>query len=327
LSERIKVMLAPVWDDSVTARLARAYAALDPSLPDLSHPMNARMPSRRPDLSPSDTALVLARSTVHPLTIGEFLQRFGTLNPFQTPLPTTAGAVQARGEQFLGQIWFDRESERRDVVNDPIVSAQLKSRRESIALDHYYARHVLAKIDTSETALRADFAKNGARYAIPAHSQVKVLPASSEAAADSMVKVLAAGTPWDTLCIKSAPPDVDPSSCTREQSLPDNFVDSTLVRSVKALAPSGTGKVRFMTGNGGETAWMVVRLVEHVPNRARTFEEARPLAVRNATAEQSETMLKAELARLSKGLKVTRNEAALAKLDLGPGPQPASAKP
>ena len=327
VSDQIKAALAPVWDDSVTARLGRAYAALDPKLPDLSNPMNARLPTRRPDLTPADTALVLARSTVRPLTIGEFLQRFSTLNPFNTPLPTTAGAVQARGEQFLGQIWFDRECERQDIPTDPRVVAQLANRRESIALDHYYARHVLAKIDTSEAAVRADYAKNAANYAVPAHSEVLILPAPDSASADTVLKQLAAGARWDSLCVLRAPPGADPASCSQPQSLPDDFPDSALVAGVRELAPGRTTVLRFLTGNGSARGWMVVRMVERVPYRLRTYEEARMFAVRNVTATQSELLLKQELTRLSAGLKVTRNETALARIDLGPGTRASSGKP
>jgi len=325
VSEQIKASLAPVWDDSVSARLARGYAALDPTLPDLSNPMSAHMPNRRPAVT--DTALVLARSSVRPLTVGEFIQRFSTLNPFNTPLPTTAGAVQARGEQFLGQIWFDRESERQDILANPRLAAQLASRRESIALDHYYARHVLAKIDTSETAIRADYAKHAENYAIAAHSQILILPAADSASADTIRLQLAAGAAWDSLCVQRAPPGADPANCSRQQSLPDDFVDSSLVAGVKGLAPGQTTALRFLTGNGSESGWMVVRMVERVPHRPRTYEEARAFALRTTTAEQSETLLKQELARLSAELKVTRNDAALARLDLGTGTRPAPAKP
>ena len=327
VSEQIKASLAPVWDDSVTARLARGYAALDPKLPDLSNPMSAHMPNRRPEVAEADTALVLARSSVRPLTVGEFIQRFLTLNPFSTPLPTTAGAVQARGEQFLGQIWFDRESQRQDLLADPRLAAQLASRRESIALDHYYARHVLAKIDTSEAAIRADYAKHAESYAIPAHSRVLILPAADSASADTMLKQLAAGMAWDSLCVRHAPAGTDPANCAQPQSLPDDFTDSSLVAGVKVLAPGQAAALRFLTGNFSATAWMVVRMVERVPHRVRTYEEARTFAVRSVTAEQSETLLKQELARLSAGLKVTRNDAALARLDLGTGTRPAPAKP
>jgi len=325
VSEQIKAALAPVWDDSVTARLARGYAALDPKLPDLSNPMAARLPSRRPEIA--DTAAVLARSSVKPLTIGEFIQRFSALNPFNTPLPTTAGEVQARGEQFLGQIWFDREAGRQDILADPRLAAQLASRRESIALDHYYARHVLAKIDTSETAIRAEFAQHAESYAIRANSQVLILPAADSASADSIVKQLARGAAWDSVCVQHAPPGSDPANYARQQSLPDDFADSSLVASVKVLAPGQTTALRFLTGNGSDKAWMVVRMVERVPHRLRTYEEARGFAVRTVASNQSETLLKQELARLSAGLKVTRNDAALARLDLGAGGKPASAKP
>jgi len=316
VSDQIKASLAPVWDDSASARLARGYGQLDAKLPDLSNPMNVRLPNRRPDLTAADTAQVLVRSSLGAMSVGAYVQRFASLNPFSTPLPTTAAAVRAQGEQFLGQMWFDRESLRPEILTDPRVIAQLAGKRESIALDHYYAKHVLAKIDTSETALRAHYAKHVEEYAVPAHSLVRILPAADSAAADTVLRLLASGTAWDSLCARRAPPGTDPGNCKQPQSLPDNFSDSVLVASIKAIPPGETRAVPFLAGNHSATAWMVARMVERVPHRVRTYEEARTFVVRSAGAEQSETLLKNELARLRAGLKVTRNDAALARLDL-----------
>ncbi|MEP7027711.1 MAG: peptidylprolyl isomerase [Candidatus Eisenbacteria bacterium] len=319
VNRRIRASLTPAWDDSATAQLARAYAALDPTLPDLSHPMSLRMPNRWPALAPTDTTRVLATSTAGPLTMGEFVRRFGQLNPFQTQLPVTAGAVQARGEQFLGQIWFDRESDRMGIAVDPGVTLALARRRESVALDHYYAHHVQARIDTSETVLRARFARTPERYSVPAHALVNSLSAGDSAGAGSIVAEFRAGAPWDTLCARHLAAGSDPASCSQPAPLPDTFADTALVAAVRALAPGEVVAHRFDAGDGSPGAWMVLRLAERIPNRLRTFEEARAFAARDAAAEQSESLLRAELVRLARALKVIRNEAALARLDFGPG--------
>ncbi len=318
VNARIRAALAPDWDTLATGRLARAYAALDPTMPDLSHPMSMRLPSHRPALAPGDSLRALATSTAGPLTMAEFVRRFGQLNPFQTALPTTPGAIQARGEQFLGQIWFDRESDRMGLLGDPDVVAALTNRREGIALDHYYANHVLAKIDTSETALRARFARTPERYAVPAHALVSSLAAADSAAADTIIAQLKAGTPWDSLCALRLPPGTDPASCTQPAPLPDTFADTALVGAVHTLQPGQVIAHRFVAGSASPSVWRVLRLVERIPHRLRTFEEGRAFAARDAAAEQSELLLKNELARLSKALPVRRNEAALARLDFGP---------
>src|SRR4029079_4419165 len=94
------------------------------------------------------------------ITVGDFTRRFNLLNPFETAFPVTAGEVEARGQQFLGQMWFDREAERRGAANDPAVVEALANKREGVALDHYFAKHIAAKVDTSDTVLRAWYTKN-----------------------------------------------------------------------------------------------------------------------------------------------------------------------
>lgn len=315
VNDRIKASLIPVWDDSVTVLLARGYATLDPSTPDLSNPMALRLKNRNPPLAPADTGRVLATSAAGPITAGGFVRRFSMLNPFDNPLPTTPGAVQARAEQFLGQMWFDREADRQDLLRDPQVLATLATRRESIALDHYFARHVLAKIDTSEAKLRVRFAKTPARYAAPGHSLVSNFVVPTRGAADSVLAQLKTGTPWDTLCARAQPADAERGACAQTMSLPDSYPDSVLVRHVKQLAPGGVMAYPLPDPSGGVA---MIRLSERVPFRRRTFEEARAFVARDLANEQTEVILKAELARLKRGMPVTRNEAALARLDLDP---------
>ncbi len=311
---RIKAEIAPAWDDSVAAFLARGYAALDPRRPDLANPFSAALPGRMPALGPDDSTRVLARSSVGPLTVADFAQRFLMLNPFEATLPTTPGAVQARGEQFLGQMWFDAEVERRGVTRRPAVVAVLAERRESVALDHWYARHVQAAIDTSETALRAHFDADPTPYAVGAHSILSHLPLPTQATADSAVGVLAAGVPWDSLCARLAASPRDAEGCRQTMSLQDDAPDTALVARLAALAPGEAfARVESPTGQS-----RVIRLVERVPARARTFEEARAFVARDVAALQAEAILTEKMAALVKAMPVTINRRALAALQLEP---------
>lgn len=314
LEKLVKDIISPVWDDSVAAFLARGYAALDPRRPDLERPFSATLPGRVPALTAADSTRVLATSGVGPLSIAEFAGRFLMLNPFEAPLPTSADAVKARGEQFLGQVWFDAEVARRDVVRRPAVVAALAERRESVALDHWYARHVRAAIDTSETALRAHYAADPSPYGVPAHSLVSQLVVPAQATADSIVRVLAAGAPWESLCTRFATAPYERESCGRTIAINDTGADSVLVA---RLAPLARGEA-FARAESPDGAWRVIRLVDRVAARIRPFEEARSFVVRDLAGREAESILTGQMAALVKAMPVRINERALAELDLEP---------
>lgn len=313
LNQRVRDQVSPVWDDSVAADLARAYAALDPRLPDLSNPMNAHLPNRLPALSAADSARVLATSGVGPLTVAEYVGRFLRLNPFEAALPTTPDAVRARGEQFLGQMWFDAEVTARNLAGHPAVRAALAQRRESIALDHWYARHVASAVDTSQATLRAAYDADPDRYAVRAHAVLSHLPVPTEATADSIVRALDTGTPWDSLCARYTTSSRAREACSTTTSIAADAPDSALVARLAAMAPGEA----FARAEPGGVA-RVIRLVEQVPTRRRSFEEARAFVVRDVQAQQAEKILTTRMAELVKAMPVRINERALAGLQLEP---------
>ena len=314
LGANIKASAAPTFDDAVTAHLAGAYASIDSTPTPSGDPLRAAIRSRWPSLTAADSLRIIARSTVDDLSLGEFVRRFSMLNPFQSPLPVTAGAVKARSEQFLGQMWFDAELAKRQVGSRPAVQAALAERRESIALDHWYDRHVRAAIDTSETALRAHYATDPARFGVAAHSIVHNWAVPTRTTADSLVAALAAGAPWDSLCSRFTRREQERSSCLQTVSVAADAPDSALVAQLAARAP-GTAYVRDESAQG---VFRVVQLVTRNPARIRPFEEARTFVLRALAAQQAETLLTAQMAAARKALAVTMNQRALARLMLEP---------
>jgi hypothetical protein len=310
----IKRALQPAWDDSTAARLARGYGQLDPTKPDPRNPFAIKLRNRIPALAPEDTGRVLVRSAVGALTAGEFTRRFNLLNPFDSDFPTTIGEVEARGEQFLGSMWFDQEAARRGLETDPAVLDAARSRRESVALDHYFARHVAARVDTSDATLEAWFARNQARYAIAGHSVVTNLVAPNKASADSIYAEIKRGDAWEAVCERHVPAGAPMlAECGKPATIFDDHADTLLVRAVKKLAPGELIEHPLAPSN---ESYVVLKMIERVEPRARSFAEARTFVVREVQNDQGERLLQAELARLKKATPVTRNERALARVDL-----------
>ncbi|MEO6462387.1 MAG: peptidylprolyl isomerase, partial [Candidatus Eisenbacteria bacterium] len=311
----IRSALAPAWDDSVAALLARGYAAVgDTTLPDLDNPFGAILKDRRPRVAPADTARTLVGFSAGTVTVAGFVRRFALLNPFQSPLPTTAGTVKARAEQFLGQMWFDREVARRGIAARPGVRSALAERREGVALDHWYERHVRGVIDTSETARRAHYTKDPAKFGVQPHAMIHHLVVPARATADSLVAVLLAGTPWDSVCARFSPGAREREACGHAFSIADDTTDSLLVTRLRELAPGGAYVRPEPAGNG----FRVIQLIERNGLRIRPFEEVRDLVARDLAALQSEDILTARMAALVAAMPKTINQPALARLRLDP---------
>jgi hypothetical protein len=310
----IRSSLAPAWDDSVAALLAAGYAAVDSATPSLDQPLSATLRERRPSLAPADTARVLVRSTAGPLTAAAFARRFAALNPLQTPLPTSPGTVKARGEQFLGQMWFDVEVARRAIASRPSLIAALAERRESIALDHWYDRHVRAAVDTSQAALAAHYAADPARFGVTAHANVVHWSVPTQAAADSIVRVLAGGTPWDSLCARLGADEREREICRRTLAIHDEAPDSATVARLKTLAPGEA----YVRPEPESNSFRVVRLVERVPARVRPFAEVREFVARDWAGRQAEEILARKMAALVEAMPARVNDAALARVRLAP---------
>ncbi len=314
LAANIKASLAVTYDEAVAEHLARAYAAADSGLPNLNDPMRAAMRGRRPDLTAADSLHVLVRSTAGELSVGEFVRRFSMLNPFQSPLPVTVGTVKARSEQFLGQMWFEAEVPRRHVGSRPTVQSALAERREGVALDHWYDRHVKAALDTSETALHAHYATDPARFGVAAHSMVRTFTVPTPTTADSLVAALAEGTPWDSLCARFGGGDQERGDCMQSIAVADDAPDSALVARLALVTPGGA-YVRDESPRGG---FRIIQLSARNPARIRPFEEARTFVARDLASQQAETLLTTQMAAARKALPVTLNDRAIARLTLEP---------
>jgi hypothetical protein len=137
--------------------------------------------------------------------------------------------------------------------------------------------------------------------------------APSQATADSLVAELRAGSPWDSVCARHMPDGPMRQQCGSASSVYDDYPDSALVRVVRKLKKD---EIVAQPLAEQPPSVAVMKMVERIEPRERSFAESRIFVVREVTADQSETLLQAELARLHKRMPVTRNEHALARVDL-----------
>lgn len=314
---QMKTDLAPVWDDSVAALMARGYGALPPTQEKTAAGIKLRMSNRLPEFPPADTGRVLVKTTGDRITVADFGRRFLLLSPMERTYPSTPGEVKARAEQFLGSAWFLAEATRRGLQKTPLVAQALAERHESFALDHYYARHIETATDTSEAKLRAYFDKDPERYAVNPHAIIRTMDAPTRAAADSLVDRLQSGTTWAALCAERYEEPRVRDTCDRPRGLADADRDTVLVADIRTLKPGGALVRTQMVSTG--PSYMVYQLIDRVPHSLRSYEDSRTFVLRDLVRDQTEARLAEVLKGLKKKTPLVVNEQALASLELGPG--------
>src|SRR5262249_2039417 len=137
----------------------------------------------------------------------------------------------------------------------------------------------------------------------------------SRASADSMASELRAGASWDSVCARHLAEGTPArQQCGSSSAVFDDYPDSALVANLRSLKKD---EVLVQALSGEATGqYAICKFADRIEPRDRTFDEARTYVVREVTADQSERLLQAELARLRKKMPVVRNEHALATVDL-----------
>jgi len=318
IDARIRAEINPVWDESVAALLVAAYGKLDQSLPDTNKPMSLQLPNRNPPLAPADTGRVLVKSTLGDMTAKDFAQRFLGFNPFMVRPPSTVDTLKIYAQEMLGETWVDRACADPRVQNDPLVVAAVNDRRESMALDRYYDKHITARADTSEATLRARYRKSPSTYSAPAHWIITRMSTPSQAAGDSVQRALADGAPWDSICARRLRGSEEGviKDCENELQLPDPYPDTIFAAVLTGLKPGEAAVLPIPQTTASDERRLVVRLVWHKDRRYQSFEEARPFILRDVTQDESEQLLEAEIARLKIAAHVITFPSALARVDL-----------
>jgi hypothetical protein len=314
VSERVRADLAPVWDDSVAALLAREFAKLPPLRRQEGDRFMVRVTNQVPAFAPADTGRALVTARGDRISVAGFLLRFQGIPPTERDYPITPGQVKARAEQFLGAAWVLRQAEAAGVANDPEVRRRLAEKRESMALDHWYERNVAARIDTSEGALRAFYAKDPEAYAVPAHAVLHYASFGDSTEADSLARAVSSGTKWDDWCARFGSGDTR-DACRRVRNVFPGDADTALVQTVAGLAPGAVWTRAQSRLRGRE--YQVWQLYERVDHRVRPFEEARSFVARSLASLQLEERLQERLKALKAATPARWNEKALARLDLG----------
>src|SRR5262249_22415061 len=126
-------------------RLTRTFAAIPNPSPDSSLFSQLRILGTPPRVDVADYPNVVAHSRSGPLTVGDLVQGWGTLNPIYRPRIERPEQLEEVIRNQILERTLRGDAERRHLDRRPDIAAELSRRREFVAVSHLVARDVYAK--------------------------------------------------------------------------------------------------------------------------------------------------------------------------------------
>mgnify|MGYP001100851751 FL=1 len=301
--ERAVEGLGPVWDDSLAARLAAAFAALPPPSPDSSVAAQLRMLAALPAVDPADTGRVLARSSVGEYRASELLGAWERLRPVFRPRIRTAAEVRDLATNGLFERLLRLTAAGRGLEGRPDVAARLAAEREGIAVSHLVAREAYGRVPTDSLTLLRFWRAHEPDWALPTRVRCLSLVLADRAEANAMALRLRDEAGAESLAVQA------------------RRAGSRWLRDLTAAADSARFARAMRAGTGAvlgpdETAagWEVARVMAVLPGRGQSFEECRDQVLARWYAEEGERRMQELLARARAAARVEIRPAALEAL-------------
>jgi hypothetical protein len=313
--DRAMAVIRPVYDDSLLARLARAFAALERPTPDSSLAAQLRVLAASPRVDPIDTGRVAARSAVADYRVSDLLAAWDRLSPPYRPRVESAEQVRELVMNGLFERWLRLAGSGLILEQQPELAWRLADQRERNDIAHLVAREVYAKIVADSLTLLRFYRCTGHDWVLPTRVRLLRLVLPSAAAAEAMALRLASAAEADSLAAGARRLGLEWSL-----DLSAGEDSSLFARALRA----GTGSV--LGPDPAPDGWAVARVVAVLPGRERSFAEVRERVARRWRDEEAVRLLRALTVRARAGLHITVNERALEALVRNP-PEELRVKP
>jgi hypothetical protein len=301
--DRAMAAIRPACDDSLLARLARAFAALERPTPDSSLAAQLRLLSANPRIDPADTGRVVARSAVAEYRVADLLAAWARLSPAYRPRIESAEQVRELVMNGLFERCLRLAGSERILERRPELAARLAERRERIGIAHLVAREVYAKIAADSLTLLRYYRSTEREWLLPTRVRLVRLVLPSAAAAEAMALRLVSAAEAESLAAGARRQGVEWSIDLSAAE------DSALF--TRALG-AGTGSV--LGPDPTPDGWAVARVVVVLPARERAFAEVREAVSERWRDEEARRLLRALVSRARAGLHIAVNERSLEAL-------------
>jgi ribosomal 50S subunit-associated protein YjgA (DUF615 family) len=295
--------LAPVFDTTLTRRLAKAWAAIPRPSPDSSLMSQLRAMGTMPVVAPGDLERVVAHSRDGDIVVRELLASWKGLSPTQRPRISTPAQIEDLARNALFERLLRREATRRDLAKRPDIVAAVARQKEFIAVEHLVGRDVYATLTADSVTLRRYFDQHPGMFDLPMRVRVLRLDLPDRPAASRMALQLRDEAQAESLIARGRRRNVQYVAEIARES------DSLLFDRALAAAPGAV-----LGPDSTDVGWTVLRVMEVVAPRSRTFAEAQPLVQHAWYGEEGERRMVALIAKLRRQTTVRVNDAAIARL-------------
>jgi len=284
--ERAVARLAPSWDDSLAARLARAFAALPRPTSDSSAAAQLRMLAAMPAVDPADTGGVLVRSSAGGYRVAELLAAWARLGAAYRPRVTAAADVRDLAANGLFERRLREDAAARGLEAHPVVAARLAAERERIAVSHLVRREVHDRVPVDSLTLLRFYRATGRDWILPTRVRCLTLVLEDRAEAEAMALRLRDAAQAESLALRARR--------AGSRWLEDVRADTDSAR-FAGLMRAGTGTV--LGPDATAEGWQVTRVMAVLPGHAQSFAECRNRVLERWFAEEGERRMQDLLAR------------------------------
>jgi len=296
--------LRPAWDDSLAARLARAFAALPRPSPDSSLMAQLRMLGAMPAVDPADTGRAVARWAGGEYRVSELLAAWHRLNPLARPRIESATQVRDLVRNGLFERRLREAGRARGLERRADIAAALANQREYYDVSHLVAREVYARIPTDSLTLLRFWRETEKDWALPLRVRLTRVELPGRAEAGAMALRLRDAAQAESL-------EAGARRAGLDYAVELGAADDSALFARALRAGTGTVLGPDSLPRGG---WSVARVVAVLPGRGRSFDEVRERVADRWYGEEGERLMRALMERERRRCRVRVNEAALAAL-------------
>jgi len=292
--------LAPVWDEPLLARVARAFA----SLPEPTAQMGAReqmaLMARMPDVAPGDTGRVLVRTSLGEFRVAELLGDYRRLASMYRPRVSDADAVRALVANSLFERTVREEAQAPALERRSEVAAVIADRVEYHTVNSYLQSRVVASIPSDSLTLVRHYQAHRGDFDRPARAVLVMLMLGDRRSADSVARVFRVPGEAESLAFRAQRSGVNYTHMVTAATDSEMYARSLAVGAGGVSGPDSLA-----------SGWRVFRVLSTTPRTTQPFAAVREQVQQAWYEQESERRVRALLDQLQRAARVERNDKAL----------------
>jgi hypothetical protein len=295
--------LAPSYDESLLGRLAPIWAALPKPNESGTVTEALRVLGTNPTIPSEDLPKVVARWKGDEFKVRDLMGYWTSLNPLARPRIEGVEPLRDIVNNGIFERELRRSAKERGIEFWPENADALQKQREYIAVQHFVAREVYAKIPLDSTTLQRYYIEHEDAWILPPIVRLLTLELPDQKQAFQMARRLADSTQVNALVREAGEAGV---SYFAEFSAE---TDSVVFRKAWRL---GVGAI--LGPDSTAKGWVVSRVMEIRGGRPRPYTEVQELVRHAVYGDQGERLMRELLARVRRETTVRTNPAAIERL-------------